>query len=98
MTSVFKRADERRRGGSLAATRSKRAVPWLVMGVRLVLEPVPHGVDVKPDFIRVEEPEGPATISHDNKFRCSEEYNQGRVPHVKRGRLTARRPTWWSRL
>ena len=99
MTSGFKRADERRRGGLLAAAGSKRAVPWLVIGVRLVLEPAPHGVDAEPDFIRVEEPEGLATIGHDNKFRCSvNKCIETRVAHVKRERLTARPPTWWSRL
>jgi len=41
-----------------------------MIDVRLVLEPVPHGVNVKPDFIWAEEPEGLATIGQDNKFRC----------------------------
>ena len=63
-------AQVRRRGGVLAASRSKRTVPWLVIDVSLVLEPVPHGVDVKADFVRAEEPEGLAAIGQDHEFGC----------------------------
>jgi len=54
----------------IAATGSKRGVPRLVVDVHLVLEPVPHGVDVKPNFTRAEEPEGLAAIGHNDEFRC----------------------------
>jgi len=77
MTSGAKRADGRGRGGLLAATGSKRTIPRLVIGVLLILEPVPHGVDVKPDFIRAEEPEGLAAIGQDHKFGCSARCTQG---------------------
>lgn len=39
--------------------------------IRLVLEPIPHGVDVKPDFTWAEEPEGLAAIGQDHEFGCS---------------------------
>jgi len=79
MTSGVKRAAERRRGGVLAATRSKRAVPRLMIGVGLVLKPVPHGLDVKADLIRAEEPEGLAAIGQNHKLRCSARSMSGLV-------------------
>ena len=96
MTSGVKRVGRQKRGGLLAAARSKRGVPRVVMDVSLILEPVPHGIDVKPDFTRAEEPEGLSAIGRDDEFRCSAKRNiETRVAHVKRERLTARRPTWW---
>lgn len=66
------------------------------MDVSLILEPIPHGIDVKPDFTRAEKPEGLSTIGRDDEFRCSAKRNiETRVTHVRRERLTARRPTWW---
>ena len=79
MTSGVKRAAERRRGGVLAAARSKRAVPRLVIGVGLVFEPVPHGVDVKANLIRTEEPEGSAAIRQNHELGCSERGVSGLV-------------------
>lgn len=70
MTSDIKRAGERRREDVLAAARGKRGVPWLVIGVGLVLEPLPHGVHIKADFIWAEEPKGLAAIGQDHEFGC----------------------------
>jgi len=54
----------------IAAAGSKGAVPWVVIGIRLFLEPVPHGVDIEADLVRVKEPEALATIRQDNEFGC----------------------------
>lgn len=62
---------QRGEGGSLATAGSKRSVPWLVIEILPVAEPVPHGVDIKPDLSWAEEPEGLAAISQDHQFRCS---------------------------
>ena len=82
MTSGIKRAAERRRGGALAATGSKRAVPRLMIGVGLVLEPVPHGVNVKADLIRAEEPEGFAAIGQNHELGGSARSVLGLVWHT----------------
>jgi hypothetical protein len=62
MMSAMGRTSEKVRGGLLAATRSKRSIPRRVIEVCLILEPVPHGVDVKPNFIWTEESKGPTAI------------------------------------
>ena len=86
MTSGVKRAGGRRRGGLLATAGSERSVPWLVIGVCLILEPAPHGVNVKPDLVRVEEPETLAAIGQDHKFRCSAMNTSGLVWHTRSAR------------